>query len=142
MSEAKRIADQLRRALEGDAWHGPNLRDLLAGSTAAQASKHPVEGAHSIGELVAHLTSWTAMARRRMAARKYVEMPEDENFPRFNGDWNASREALFTETRALAGEIEALPDEELTEFLYVLLHGSVQHHLYHAGQIALLRKLV
>lgn len=82
------------------------------------------------------------MARRRMAAREYLEMPEAENFPAFTGDWDVAREALFAETRALAGEIEVLRDEELTEFLYVLLHGSVQHHLYHAGQIALLRKLV
>lgn len=81
------------------------------------------------------------MARRRMAAREYLEMPEAENFPAFTGDWEAARETLFGETRALAAEIEGLRDEELTEFLYVLLHGSVQHHLYHAGQIALLRKL-
>ena len=30
MSETKRILDQLKRAYEGEAWHGPSLRDILA----------------------------------------------------------------------------------------------------------------
>ena len=143
LTEPVRIADQLLRALEGDAWHGPNLHDVLSDLTAAQAEAHPIAGAHSIWELTLHLTSWAALARERLAARRQIEMNDARNFPSPRGSWPEARAALFIETRALAAEIAALPESELgSGFLYVLLHGVVQHHLYHAGQIALLRKLL
>ncbi len=142
MREAERIADQLRRAMEGDAWHGPNLRELLANLSESQASARTVANGHSIWGLTLHLTSWARMARRRIEVREHIEMPEAENFPEPQGDWETAREELFRETELLRRKIAELADEELSEFFYVLLHGSVQHHLYHAGQIALLRKLV
>ena len=37
-SEAARIADQLRRAFYGEAWHGGSLFEILEGVTVAQAS--------------------------------------------------------------------------------------------------------
>jgi hypothetical protein len=48
MSESDHIADQLRRAFYGDAWHGDSLFEILAGVTAAQAAARPVKDAHSI----------------------------------------------------------------------------------------------
>src|SRR6267378_3569421 len=38
MKETDRIVDQLRRAYEGEAWHGPSVREVLEGVTASQAS--------------------------------------------------------------------------------------------------------
>jgi hypothetical protein len=38
MNEVERIADQLRRAVEGKAWHGPALLELLEGMSAEEAS--------------------------------------------------------------------------------------------------------
>ena len=142
MREADRIADQLRRALEGDAWHGPSLAELLMDLRADHAGARPIADAHSIWGLTRHLTSWTAMARRRLKAGAHIEMPEEENFPAPSEDWAADRAALFAETRALADDAAQLTEAELNKFRYRLLHGSVQHHLYHAGQIALLRKLL
>jgi hypothetical protein len=55
MSEIHRIADQLKRSLEGEAWHGPALRELLSGVTAKQAAARPLAGAHSIWEIVLHI---------------------------------------------------------------------------------------
>ena len=52
MSEIKRINDQLKRAFEGTAWHGPSVSEVLAGVTAEQAAAHPIAGAHSIWEIV------------------------------------------------------------------------------------------
>ena len=48
MKETARIADQLSRAYSGKAWHGPSLRTILKGVTAAQAAQRLVPGAHSI----------------------------------------------------------------------------------------------
>ena len=57
MSELDRIRNQFRRAFEGEAWHGPSVLALLDGVTAQQAAAYPIPGAHSIWELVLHLTA-------------------------------------------------------------------------------------
>ena len=58
MTEATRIADQLRRAFGGEAWHGDSVFEILDGVTAAQAAAHPIKNAHSIWELVLHIGAW------------------------------------------------------------------------------------
>ena len=52
MTEIERILDQLKRAYEGDAWHGPSVREALAGVNAKQAHARPLANAHSIWELI------------------------------------------------------------------------------------------
>ena len=41
MSETARLADQIRRAFEGDAWHGDSIKELLTGVTAETAAAKP-----------------------------------------------------------------------------------------------------
>ena len=48
MKEPVRIADQLRRALRGPAWHGDSVAEILDGVTATQAAAAPIPGANSI----------------------------------------------------------------------------------------------
>ena len=48
MDEIQGIVDQLQRAFEGHAWHGPAVRELLADVSAAQADARPIAQAHSI----------------------------------------------------------------------------------------------
>ena len=54
-SEPALIAEQLRRAFEGDAWHGPALLELLQDVDAATAAARPLPDVHSIWELVLHV---------------------------------------------------------------------------------------
>jgi uncharacterized damage-inducible protein DinB len=151
MSEPIYLADQIRRAAGGDAWHGPSLAELVDDVSAAEAAAHPFAGAHSIWELVGHITTWTDVARRRLAGAQ-AEPTEAENFPRATtvtpNAWAAACDAALEAHEALARAVEALPSAELlrmpvpgqTYSAYVLLHGVVQHTLYHAGQIALLKR--
>ncbi|MGA2262460.1 MAG: hypothetical protein ABSH28_13620 [Acidobacteriota bacterium] len=39
MTEVERIADQLQRSMEGNAWHGPALLEVLEGVTAEEAAR-------------------------------------------------------------------------------------------------------
>ena len=48
MSEMESIIDELRRIHDGDAWHGPALREVLEGVAAEQAAARPSSNAHSI----------------------------------------------------------------------------------------------
>jgi uncharacterized damage-inducible protein DinB len=150
MSEAKRIIDQLKRALEGPAWHGPALLEVLDGVTAAQASKRPIADAHSIWEIVRHIAVWEDVVRRRALGEK-VQVSEAEDWPTIRDTsaaaWGKAMEGLKASNLALRQVVETFDDQRLEKPLvpggstgYVQFHGAVQHDLYHAGQIAVLKK--
>jgi len=154
MSEAARIADQLRRAFAGEAWHGDSVFEILNGVTAAQAGAHPIKNAHSVWELVLHIAAWDGAVLRRMGGVA-ATLTDAENFPAVKDASDAAwREALAQVRRVhedLVKTVAALPDSRLDEVVpgkegahstfYYMLHGVVQHELYHAGQIALLKKM-
>jgi uncharacterized damage-inducible protein DinB len=151
MREIDRIDDQLQRAFEGDAWHGAPVEALLAGVTAEQAAARPIPAAHSIWELVLHMTVWLEVIRRRLEEGVPIELTPAEDWPAIpetTGEaWRATLERHRQAYRDLRGLLARLGDERLAQGVagkdhdaYVMLHGIIQHELYHAGQIALLKK--
>ena len=77
-AELSRLEEQLGRAFEGEAWHGPSVLEVLEGVSAEQAAAHPTAGAHSIWELVLHLCGTYGLVLRRLGGdgRQLTE-PED-----------------------------------------------------------------
>jgi hypothetical protein len=152
-AESLRIADQLRRAFAGDAWHGPPLQQLLAGVTAEQACIRPAGLAHSIWELVLHIELW---AHAALEATQGVPMPrlygtEKDWLAADEGGtaWTAATNHLLQTGERLAQAVEEFTDARLKDIVpgreydfYYLFHGIVQHSLYHGGQIAMLRRAV
>jgi len=154
MSEAARISDQLRRAFEGEAWHGDSLFEILQGLTAAQAAARPIKNGHTIWELVLHIAAWDGAVLRRMGGAA-VTLSDEENFPSVTDVSEAAWRTALAQVRRVHAELVAaaavLPDSRLGDMVpgkegahytfYYMLHGVVQHELYHAGQIALLKKM-
>jgi len=149
-SEAERIADQLRRTFEGSAWHGPALLELLADVNAVTAAAKPLANVHSIWELVLHIEAWDGAGMRRLAGQKY-QPTGLANFPMppkpTEAAWRKAVAAAKRTHDALVKTVAALSDERLRDRVpgkrydfYHMLHGIAQHELYHAGQIALLKK--
>jgi uncharacterized damage-inducible protein DinB len=149
-SEATRIAEQLRRAFEGSAWHGPALLELLEDVDAATAAAKPLPKVHSIWGLVLHVAVWDGAALRRLSGEK-CQPTGLANFPLVSSAKESAWRKAVTETRrthdALVKTVAALPDSRLSDRVpgkrydfYNMLHGIVQHELYHAGQIAILKK--
>jgi hypothetical protein len=139
-TEAHRIATQLKRAVNGPAWHGPSFRDALRGVSAAQAAARPIPDAHSIWELVLHSAAWLGIVRRRIEGRP-PRITKAMNWPAIGrtttSEWERAIASLRREASRLERTIRALDDERLP---YLAAHGIVQHSIYHAGQIVLLKK--
>jgi uncharacterized damage-inducible protein DinB len=156
MSETARIADQLRRAFRGEAWHGDSLFEILDGVTAAQAAAHPIKHAHSIWELVLHIAAWDGAVRHRLSGEA-IALEGEQNFPLVKDTsemaWRKALDHVRHVHDELVAAVAAFPDERLSEKVpgkthepdwynfYYMLHGLAQHELYHAGQIALLKKM-
>src|SRR4029450_3166549 len=81
MSEVQRIEDQLGRAFEGHAWHGPAVRELLADVTAAKAAARPLSDAHNIWEIVLHITTWEEVVRRRLQGEVVADLTPEQDWP-------------------------------------------------------------
>ncbi len=150
MSEMNRIADQISRGFDGDAWHGDPLMKILDGVTAKQAAEHPVQGAHSIWEIVNHVSAWRPAIATRLSGEP-AELKGKDDWPPVTdtseGAWRNCLRDLRERHEALLQVVRAFPASKLDQnapnrdhSYYVMLQGIVQHDLYHAGQIAILKK--
>jgi uncharacterized damage-inducible protein DinB len=157
VNEIARIIDQLEREHAGDPWHGSPLSTILEGITAPLAAARPLPSAHSIWELVLHMTAWKNEVRRRLSGAAAGE-PEAGDWPAVGepaaARWTKAREDLELAHRLLVSAIKDFPEADLYVptndtrdralgvgvTYYELLHGIVQHDVYHAGQIGLLKK--
>ncbi|MGH9734530.1 MAG: DinB family protein [Candidatus Acidiferrales bacterium] len=153
MSEIQRIVDQMDRAFDGDAWHGPPLRPVLDGLSAEDASKHPIAGCHSIWEIVHHITAWNTIMRDELLGASAQITPEVDWPPVWDAsevEWQRAVQKLGDARSGLRevakqfrdDQLDEQPSKRTTNSRYVMLHGIVQHDLYHAGQIAVLKKAI
>jgi uncharacterized damage-inducible protein DinB len=150
MREIERILDLHRRAYEGNAWHGPSVLEALSGVGARKAAARPVLDAHSIWQIVLHVAAWERAVRIRLEGSEVTLIAERDWPPVKEISSEAWQEALAhldREHQNLHQAIAKLSDESLEKSLpgspydaYVTLHGVIQHDLYHAGQIILLKK--
>jgi uncharacterized damage-inducible protein DinB len=158
MSESARLIDQFTRAHDGDPWHGSPVKAILKGVTHEQAAHTPASGAHSIWELVLHMTGWRNEVARRATGAPAGE-PAAGDWPSVGeptaARWRAALAALDESHENLVSVVRDLSDERMLQptndprnralgtgvSYYELLHGIVQHDAYHAGQIAILKKL-
>lgn len=152
MTEIENIQDQLRRAFAGEAWHGPAVLEALKGVTAAQAQVRPLASAHTIWELVHHIAVWENVGRRRLEGDPAaIEISSLEDWPppddASETAWEQAKAALVRNHEALVAAVAKVPDSRLHEpileglsTVYVTLHGVIQHDIYHAGQISMLKK--
>jgi uncharacterized damage-inducible protein DinB len=151
ITEVSRLEEQLRRALEGEAWHGPSVLELLAGLSAAQAASHLIAGAHSIWELVFHIASDYDLVLRRLAGdgRQLTAAEEWPACPASTEEnWQQTVQELKLLNKKLRQAVRDFPVERLDDPLvpeapytaYTQFIGVTQHNLYHAGQIALLKR--
>lgn len=151
MSEISTLQGILRSAAHGPAWHGPSVAEALENITADLAATHPMEHAHTIWELLLHMDAWQVFALRMCEGNPMPSLQGDADWPpvKNTGDaaWHAEKEAFAEHARQLNQCIGSWDDSKLRdtvpdgEFPFkVLLHGVAHHNIYHAGQIALLKK--
>jgi uncharacterized damage-inducible protein DinB len=152
MTHGELLSDELRRALHGEAWHGPSVKELTEAMHAEEAMQHPIPTAHSIWELTAHMTSWANIALRRINGGQ-VEPYENEDWPvvtDFSDEhWSSTREALTNGYERLSEVVLGMTDAQLLvcapkseRTIAGMVSGVAQHAAYHGGQIAMLKKIV
>src|SRR6185503_84833 len=135
-------------------WHGPTLSALVRNVGVAEAMWRPSPGRHSVWELVLHAAFWKNTVRRRITGDGSVRFPRSPaNWPKTPEGptaraWLDDVELLKAEHRKLVRTVSQFPAARLfrkvgtTRFIPAdQIAGIAAHDLYHAGQIAMIRKL-
>lgn len=138
--------------MHGPMWHGPSMVEALAGLAPVDAATHAIPGAHSIWELVLHIGAWATIAEARLFGTPWLDPSDDENFPkpstrRGAREWAAAQRRTIAAYESLAAKVRPLSPERLDEMVAgqeysaaTMIHGVIEHGVYHVGQIVLLRR--
>ncbi len=148
------LAKELEKAWHGDPWHGTNTLGLIQVANPAKVFEKPIPGAHSIAELVLHMTGWTEEAAERLQGRAAQE-PDRGDWPDATVySWDELVSMFESANKKLISLVNQMNEADLDNPVKdervpalgtgvsnaELINGIVQHHAYHSGQIALLLK--
>lgn len=151
MNEIELIIHQLKTTFDGRAFHGPSFMDTLKGVDAEEARRRPIEGRHTIWEIVNHCRFWMEavigslrgeeMPRVETEAHDWPAMGETET------EWANAREELRKTLEGLVDAVSGFDESRMDDtvpgrsYKYrKMIHGISDHNVYHAGQIAVFRK--
>ena len=149
MSEITRIAALMEETFEGSPYYGDSVLGALENVTADVASQRPPWSAHSIWDLVVHLTAELDYARNVIEGTAGPWVEGETTWPaipdRSREAWAKAVEDLKRANRSLVALVKQLDDPVLEQQpihvrgpFYIMLHGTMQHSIFHAGQISLL----
>jgi hypothetical protein len=153
-TQCNRIAYELASTINGEAWYGNSLEEILKDVTAQKAQAHPIPNAHSIWELLCHVEAWVKFAFgavHGVPIPPWPAMPVELDWPRVtdtsDSGWKQAQASFLSQHLKLVEAVKAFTDERLdatvpgrTYDFYRLFQSTIQHAVYHAGQIALLKK--
>jgi uncharacterized damage-inducible protein DinB len=152
-SDLEALRQDLHKVYDGEPWHGSSITDVLKGIDAEVAAKQSIPHAHTIWELVLHMTAWTREVASRVRGAVAKSPPEDWPAPRFGGGepaWKSAKDDLAAAQKEIETAVAALQADDLVRWIEnhegtsctvgTVIRGLLQHHTYHQGQIAILKR--
>jgi uncharacterized damage-inducible protein DinB len=148
------ISRRFATVLQGQPWYGTAVYTTLQQVNPEKVYKKTGASPHSIIDILYHMITWTEFAVNRVEKERVNDLSYSEKM-----DWRDIDPAIHTWENAMT-DFKALNDRLLQllqtkedAFLNetvdyrnynfkVLLLGLADHHIYHIGQIALLKNHV
>lgn len=153
--EVSRLLNMFLSAAHGKTWHGQSIWKIVQDISAEEAASHPIADSHSIWDYLIHMINWRDYAIRTILEDEpyIVELNTEKDWTTITDfspeAWQKALELYESSTEELAEAIKTLDDSKLEEVIpehkytfYTMLHGVIQHDIYHSGQIVLLKKLI
>lgn len=149
-TEVSFILSQLEALYSGDPWFGRSVKALLHEVDEATAFAQ-LNAQHSILQLVWHMVNWRAFTVNSLKPEKPVSFYDENDWRKLDHTdkslWPEGLIRLDETQDELIDLLQEIDDSALAievpgrkyDFRY-LLHGLIQHDIYHAGQIAYVTK--
>lgn len=156
MTTSAQLQQDLENVLSGQPWYGDSIYTILDKVTFESAYER-VGDAHTIVEIIMHMVSWTEEVIDRLN-EKPASLPMSGNWPH-PGDpdeekWKMWIDDLKLVNVNLVKTMRDFPEdkwdepviyeregERVTSYKETVL-GFIQHQIYHAGQIAILLRII
>ncbi len=152
--EIQSIISSLQNVLNGEPWFGRPVYAILNEIDGSKVNIKPNDNSHSLLELLYHMNTWTEFTLKSLEKAGRDEMTTIEEMDWRNIDTAThSWEKGLAEFRSMNEKIIQLLNDkddsllkeivDFRKFNYrFLLNGLIQHHIYHLGQIAYVKKLL
>ena len=158
MTNSERLYNQLSTALYGHAWYGEPVYNIIDGLSVESAYEKLPGASHSIAAILMHMLSWTEEVINRMQGNM-AAIPAAGNWPDVGEPGEQGLQQMISNFKLVNVELLQLigdfPEDKWCEpvndqrQIYseyeasyeALVVGLIEHHVYHAGQIALINKL-
>ncbi len=146
MKTKQELMTTLKAVYDGEPWFGESLVAKLSSIAEEQAFWQPKAGEHSIAQIVSHMNFWrrAVLARIRGEATDKYTGDSPDNWPSPDSlkaiGWPAIRRSVDETQKALLASLDA--PTPLAEDVADTLAGTLQHDIYHLGQVGYIRKLV
>lgn len=151
------LHNEFDNSFQGKPWHGKSAAEIIEASDPEKVFVHWIPNAHSIAELVLHLTAWTGEVLERLYGGEakvplrgdWPVVPEtnEAGWAQIVEDFRSAHRKLKDRIENFSSEdwekltIDDRDDNEQTRCTYAeMVNGIIQHLAYHAGQISLLQK--
>ena len=140
--------------LDGQPWYGQPAMKILQGVDPANVYTKPNDSSHSLAELLYHMVTWAEFTLKRLEQKeeKDIDAFEKLDWREINPEEHTWEKGIaqFKVTHDLIIDLLGTKDDEFLgemvdyrEYNFrFLLHGIIQHDIYHLGQIAYLSKLL
>lgn len=159
MTIPEKLTTQLTQILSGDPWYSSSVYDILKQVSFEAAYEKPPGAIHNIAEIVLHMVAWTEEVMDRMNGMTAglptsgdwpdTGAPDEQKWQNYVDDLRLVNVNLISIIQNFPPEQwdEAINDERNRELgtgvsYEALIEGLIQHHVYHAGQIAILNRII
>lgn len=157
MSVSEDLQQNLQQVLSGNPWYGSPVYTIIGEVSFEAAFQKPLGSVHNIAGIVLHIVAWTEEVIDRLNGMDAQQptsgdwpdpgIPDEQKWHNYVNDFKLVNLNLL-------GTIENLPDENWYNLVNgtvendpgttyeALVRGLIQHHIYHAAQIALLNRMI
>ena len=159
MSTSENLSHELQNVLSGSPWYGSPVYTILKGISFETAYEKPPGSVHNIAEIVLHMIAWTEEVMDRMNGLPSGQPTSGDWPPTGKPEeqkWQNYVDDLKLVSVNLIGIIKNFPPDQWNEptndernreqgtavTYEELINGLIQHHIYHSGQIALLKRII
>ena len=152
--EIQYINAMLKALIDGEPWYGRSAYSILAEVDEQKVYRKLKENTHSLIELLFHMIAWASFTEKCLDRDQVMDPANFETIDwaeinpslhnwenglgQFKSAFNGILQVLGKKQDSLLGEIVPLREYNFR----FLLHGLIQHTVYHLGQIAYLNKLL
>ena len=152
--EIQYIITTLQNTLSGEPWYGRPVVAMLEEIDASTSYKKPNDNSHSLADLLYHIITWAEFTLARLEGDskkddRYFEPFDWRQIDPAVHTWQAGIKKFNQLNRQIIDILQTKDDAFLKEIVdyreynfRFLLHGYIQHNIYHIGQVAYLKKLL